>query len=52
MLLNDKRKRDFSRRKRIKFSGITADKLTGNSVVLAGGNVQGVPDRELKNPCF
>ena len=34
MLLNGGRKRDISRIKRAKFPGITADKLTGNSVVL------------------
>lgn len=33
MLLNGERKRDFSRTNRAKFPGITADKLTGNSVV-------------------
>ena len=33
MLLNGGRKRDISRIKRAKFPGITADKLTGNSVV-------------------
>ena len=33
ILLDDRRRRDFRVEKRVKFSGITMDKLIGNSVV-------------------